>query len=85
MAIKRTRKSMAPPKRNAMPQRPAKQPGNIADRDKAADKIVKFSKRPASAQLRQAAAEAQVVARNHVMVDSVRLRGKIGARLNAGA
>lgn len=106
MAIKRTRKSTASPKRKAMPQRPAskrqasgaaqlkeliqdlinaKQRGNNTDRDKAADEIVKFSKRAESAQLQHAAAEVQAVAGNQVMVESVRLLEELAARLNAAA
>lgn len=63
----------------------AKQSGDARAHETAAAALANFAKARASAQVLQAAAEAQAVARNPIMVDSLRLLGDIAARLGAHA
>ena len=63
----------------------AKQRGDYAAGNQAAAALTAFNKRAGTANVRQAAAEAQAVAGHAVMVDSLRLLGDIAARLRANA
>lgn len=63
----------------------AKQSGDTRAHDMAEAALGNFAKTRASSHVLQAAAEAQAVAKNPIMVDSLRLLGDIAARLGAGA
>ncbi len=61
----------------------AKQRGDDAAQHSATAALNGFARGKAPAHLQQAAAQAQIVASNPVMVDSMRLLGDIAARLGA--
>jgi len=63
----------------------AKQNGDAHAHEAAAAALRNFAKARAPANVLQAAAEAQAVAKNPIMVDSLRLLGDIAARLRAHA
>lgn len=63
----------------------AKQRGDYAAGEKATAALAAFRKRAAAANLRQAAAEAQAVAGNEMMVDSLRQLENIAACIKPAA
>lgn len=63
----------------------AKQSGDGAAQDNAAAALKTFARGKGPAHLQQAAAQAQMVAGNPVMLDSMRLLEDIAARLGAAA